>query len=187
MKDDLSSNTGNPSNDGVRFFVVSPMKYGVMVFFTLGFYWVYCFYQNWKVYGAKTGERVSPFWRSAFAIFFIYPLLKRANDHISESGKSYHWSIPWLTLGYYSISVLWLVASFALSGQLWTSYFTGLALQVAWLFVLVPMQKGINFSAGDEAGEANSRFTPANWLWMLLGVTLAAAELFALIALSTVA
>jgi len=51
--------------------------------------------------------------------------------------------------------------------------------------VLVFMQKGINASAGDESGKANSRFTLANWLWILLGVSITAAQLFALIALSS--
>lgn len=100
---DLAEANGNQ----VPFFVVSPMKFGVMTFFTLGFYWVYCFYQSWSLHREKTGERVSPLWRSAFAVFFIYPLLRRANDHIRDSGKTYPWSILGLTLGYYGFCVVW--------------------------------------------------------------------------------
>ncbi|ANI05711.1 hypothetical protein A210_24675 [Pseudomonas putida SJTE-1] len=177
---DLAEANGNQ----VPFFVVSPMKFGVMTFFTLGFYWVYCFYQSWSLHREKTGERVSPFWRSAFAVFFIYPLLRRVNDHIRDSGKTYPWSILGLTLGYYGFCVVWVAASVVLEGQLWPAYFAGLAIQAAWLIILVFMQKGINFSAGDKEGKANSRFTLANWLWMLLGIALMAAQLFALIALS---
>nr|WP_256212463.1 hypothetical protein [Pseudomonas sp. NBRC 111118] len=177
---DLAEANGNQ----VPFFVVSPIKFGVMNFFTLGFYWVYCFYQSWSLHREKTGERVSPFWRSAFAVFFIYPLLRRVNDHIRDSGKTYPWSILGLTLGYYGFCVVWVVASVVLEDQLWPAYFAGLAIQAAWLIILVFMQKGINFCAGDKEGKANSRFTLANWLWMLLGIALMAAQLFALIALS---
>lgn len=177
---DLAEANGNQ----VPFFVVSPMKFGVMNFFTLGFYWVYCFYQSWSLHREKTGERVSPFWRSAFAVFFIYPLLRRVNDHIRDSGKTYPWSILGLTLGYYGFCVVWVVASVVLEDQLWPAYFAGLSIQAAWLIILVFMQKGINFCAGDKEGKTNSRFTLANWLWMLLGIALMAAQLFALIALS---
>ena len=185
MSDIHSSDLTDAQGKQLPFFVVSPMKFGVMTFFTLGFYWLYCFYQSWALHRARTGEKVSPFWRSAFAVFFIYPLLRRANDHIRDSGRRYPWSILGLTLGYYGIGVVWVVASIALEGQLWAAYFAGVVVQATWLIVLVFMQKGINASAGDESGKANSRFTLANWLWMLLGVSITAAQLFALIALSS--
>ncbi|NOM77104.1 hypothetical protein G9Q04_28820, partial [Klebsiella pneumoniae] len=70
---------------------------------------------------------------------------------------------------------------------LWAADFAGVVIQAAWLVILVPMQKGANFSAGDEAGGANSRFTLANWLWMLLAAVITAAQLFALITLSSMA
>ncbi|MEB3435808.1 hypothetical protein U8291_02050 [Pseudomonas sp. A2] len=184
MSDAYHGDLAEANGNQVPFFVVSPMKFGVMTFFTLGFYWVYCFYQSWSLHREKTGERVSPFWRSAFAVFFIYPLLRRVNDHIRDSGKTYPWSILGLTLGYYGFCVVWVAASVVLEGQLWPAYFAGLAVQAAWLIILVFMQKGINFGAGDKEGKANSRFTLANWLWMLLGIALMAAQLFALITLS---
>ncbi|MBA6110300.1 hypothetical protein H4C48_08045 [Pseudomonas asiatica] len=182
-KNDLTDFEGKQ----LPFFVVSPLKFGVMTFFTLGFYWLYCFYQSWKLYGVRTGEKVSPFWRSAFAVFFIYPLLRRVNDHIRESGRTYPWSILGLTLGYYGMCAAWVAASVILDDQLWAAYFAGVVIQAAWLVILVPMQKGANFSAGDEAGVANSRFTLANWLWMLLAAVITAAQLFALITLSSMA
>ena len=187
MSDVHSNDLTDAQGDQVPFFVVSPMKFAVMSFFTMGFYWLYCFYQSWKLYGARTGEKVSPFWRSVFAMFFIYPLLRRVDDYIRDSGRSYPWSILVLTLGYYGMGVVWVVASIVLENHPWEAYFVGLVSHAAWLIVLVPMQKGTNFSAGDKEGAANSRFTLANWLWMLLGVSLTTAQLFALIALSSMA
>ncbi|MDM3887556.1 hypothetical protein QSV36_18440 [Pseudomonas sp. BCRC 81390] len=185
MNDVNSNDLTAVQRDQLPFFVVSPMKFGVMTFFTMGFYWLYCFYQSWKLYGARTGEKVSPFWRSFFALFFIYPLLRRVNDHIRDSDRSYSWSILALTLGYYGMCVVWVVTSIVLENRLWEAYFAGLVSHAAWLIVLVPMQKGTNFSAGDKEGLANSRFTLANWLWMLLFIALGTAQLFALIALSS--
>ncbi|MEN5036689.1 hypothetical protein [Pseudomonas sp. TWI929] len=185
MSDVHNNDLTDAGGNQVPFFIVSPMKFGVMTFFTLGWYWLYCFYQSWKLHRARTGEKVSPFWRSAFAVFFIYPILRRANDHIRDSGRSYPWSILGLTLGYYGMGVAWVVASVVLESQPWEAFFAGVVFHAAWLIVMVPMQKGTNFSAGDEAGVANSRFTLANWIWMLLGVSLTAAQLFALIAVSS--
>jgi len=185
LMSDVHKNDLTGSEDKqLPFFVVSPVKFGVMTFFTLGFYWLYCFYQSWKLHGARTGEKVSPFWRSAFAVFFIYPLLRRVNDHIRESGRTYPWSIMGLTLGYYGMCAASVAASVILDDQSWAAYFAGVVIQAAWLFILMPMQKGVNFSSWDEAGVANSRFTLSNWLWMLLVAAITAAQLFALIILS---
>lgn len=184
MSDARDNELPDAKGHEVPFYVVSPMKYGVMTFFTFGFYWLYCFYQSWKLHSAKTGEQVSPFWRSAFAVFFIYPLLRRVNDQIRDSGRTYPWSILGLTLGYYGMTIAWLVASVALDDQWLAAYVAGAVIQLAWLIILVPMQKGINFSAGDPGGVGNSRFTLANWLWMLLGIAIAVMQLFALVSLS---
>lgn len=160
------------------FFVVAPMKLFVMTFFTLGFYWAYCFYQNWKLHRSRTGENVSPFWRAAFAIFFIYPLLNRVDGCIRDSGRVYSWSIPTLVWGSYALVVVSITASVVLLEQVVASYIAGLAFHLTMLAILVSMQKGINFSAGDSHGAANRSFTMANWLWLLPGAALKLAELY---------
>ncbi|MCO7515934.1 hypothetical protein NJF44_17915 [Pseudomonas guariconensis] len=170
----------NVKTDGAPFFVVSPVKLGVMTFFTFGLYWWYCFYQSWRLHKVRTGERVIPILRSAFGIFFIYPLLSRANDFIRESGGSYPWSILRLTLTYYALSIMTAVAGFFLDGHLATVLAVELILQIAWISIMVAMQKGINFSAGDASGESNSRFTLANWLWMIPGCVMELVKLYAL-------
>lgn len=176
---------GEGEDSEIPFFVVSPIKLSVMAFCTMGFYWLYCFYQSWKLHRGKTGEKVSPFWRTFFAIFFVYPLLRRVNDRIHESGKSCAWSILGLTLGYYGICLVGIVVSVALADQLWPSYVVGLLFQLVWLVWMLSVQKGINLSAGDEVGDSNSRFTAANWIWALLCTAIRLAQLFALIELSS--
>ncbi|MFK0313282.1 hypothetical protein ACIQUF_18880 [Pseudomonas sp. NPDC090233] len=185
MVDVLDSSTGKVSEGKMPFFVVSPMKFAVMTFFVMGFYWLYCFYCSWKQHREATGEEISPFWRSFFAIFFIYPLLKRADDRIRDSGLTYHWNILGLTLGYYGLCVVGIVISVVLADQLWPAYIAGFVFQLALLLILVPMQKGINFSAGDEAGVGNSRFTGANWVWISLCTAFRMMQFVALVELSS--
>lgn len=185
MVDVLDSSAGKAQDLEMPFFVVSPMKLGVMTFFTVGFYWLYCFYQSWRLHRGRTGENVSPFWRSFFGIFFIYPLLRRVDEHIRLSGKSCAWSVLSLTLGYYGICLLGLVVSVVLVDQLWPSYVVGFIFQLVWVAWMMSVQKGINLAAGDVAGESNGHFTASNWVWILICTAIRVAQLFALIELSS--
>ena len=45
----------------------------------------------------------------------------------------------------------------------------GTALVLITPLVLVRGQKAINFACGDPDGSGNSRYTLANWVWMILG------------------
>lgn len=186
MKDIQSSTQSDTQDNQPAFFVVSPMKLGVMSFFTLGFYWVYCFYQNWKLYKLKTGDKVIPLLRAGFAVFFIYAFLKRVEGAIRDSGKAYSWSIVGLTLGYYAILVVGLIASIVLTEHLFATYVVGQVLQLAWLLVLLPMQRGANFCIGDEAGVTNSEFSWANWLWLLSGAAFKLFQLWAVFMVATI-
>ncbi|WP_176508215.1 MULTISPECIES: hypothetical protein [Pseudomonas] len=176
VSDDVS---GVRFND-VPFFVVSPFKLVVMTFFTLGLYWWYCFYQSWRLHKVRTGEPVMPIWRSAFGMFFIYPLLKRVDDVIRASGKEYHWSILRLTLSYYCLMIAAFAGTFLLEGLPWIALVAAVALQALSLYLLAVMQKGINFSAGDVAGKSNSNFSWVNRFWMYLGLALELSRIYSL-------
>ncbi|MFV3287381.1 hypothetical protein ACNFBR_01440 [Pseudomonas sp. NY11955] len=184
MSDFVNGVAANSSAEQPPFFVVSPGKVAVMGFFTFGIYWLYCFYQNWKLHQARTGEQVSPFWRCFFAIFFIYPLLRRVNDCIRVSGRSSDWSILGLTLVHYALAVAGVVVNAMLEGRPAAVLLASLVLQAAWVMLFIAMQNGINLSAGDMTGQSNSRLTLANWLWMLPGIGLQLMMVFALVAIA---
>lgn len=177
----VSGGVSDSKPDEAPFFVVSPFKLVVMTFFTLGLYWWYCFYQNWRLHKVRTGEPVMPFWRSAFGMFFIYPLLKRVDDVVRATGREYHWSILNLTLSYYALMVAVFAMTFMLEGQPWIALVVAVGLQVLSLYLLAVMQKGINFSAGDVTGKSNSNFSFANRFWMYLGLALELSKIYALV------
>lgn len=186
MGDFANGLTADSEAEQAPFFVVSPLKLGVMSFATFGVYWLYCFYQSWKLHKAKTGEQISPFWRVFFACFFIYSLLRRVNYRIVEVGKSCGWSILGITLTYYALAVATVVVSFMLDGRPVASLLASLGLEVATVALFIAMQNGINLSAGDVSGQSNSRFTLSNWLWMLPGIALRLMMLFAMIEVTMV-
>ena len=179
----MSSNeTSTESNAVVKeqapFYVVSEKKLALMTFFTFGLYWWYCFYHHWRLHGIRTERMVFPVMRTAFGIFFIYPLLSRVNQHIRESGGSHSWSILTLTLLYYGMLVPAFVSSFLIDDSLAIALVVELILMFAWLYILMVMQRGINVSAGDTAGKSNSQFSVANVLWMVPGVVVEIAKVF---------
>ncbi|MFJ4065361.1 hypothetical protein ACIPW4_08710 [Pseudomonas sp. NPDC089996] len=171
--------SGSGSNEA-PFFVVSPSKLVVMTLFTLGLYWWYCFYQSWRLHKVRTGEPVIPMLRSAFGMFYIYPLLKRVDDVTRSSGKEYPWSILKLTLSYYALMIAAFVGSFILEGLPWVALVVVIALQALSLYLLAVMQKGINFSAGDVTGKSNSKFSFANRFWMYLGFAMELSRIYVL-------
>lgn len=160
------------------FFVVSPAKLGFMTFLTFGLYWWYCFYHNWRLHKLKTGEQISPFLRVTFGLFFIYPLLSRVDECIRGSGKTYPWSILGLTILYYSMMVPSILAAIYMEDYIRAMIVLELVLGLAWVYILIRMQRAINFSAGDPAGAANNRVSLVNRLWMLPGLFAEVSKLY---------
>ncbi|WP_043198310.1 hypothetical protein [Pseudomonas putida] len=184
MSDFANGVTADNKAEQPPFFVVSSGKLAVVGFFTFGIYWLYCFYQNWKLHKARTGEEVSPFWRCFFAFLFIYPLLRRVNDCIRESGKASEWSILGLTLAQYALAVAGVAVNAMLEGRPAAVLLASFVCQAAWVMLFIAMQNGINLSAGDVSGQSNNRLTLANWLWMLPGIGLQLMMVFALVVIA---
>ncbi|MDM4770807.1 DUF4339 domain-containing protein [Solimonas sp. SE-A11] len=67
-------------------FAVAPRKLLVMSLCTLTFYNLYWFYQQWWRVRRRDGSDIRPFWRTAFAIFYVYPLFKRIRAEAQEAG-----------------------------------------------------------------------------------------------------
>ncbi len=57
--------------------IVSPSKFIVLSILSFGFYELIWIYRNWKFFKEKEKLDISPFWRTVFAIFFIYSLFKK--------------------------------------------------------------------------------------------------------------
>ncbi len=154
-----------------RFFVVSPKKLAIMTLFTFGLYWWFCFHRSWVLHRQASGERVLPLVRALFPIIFLYPLMRRIDGRIRQSGRRYRWSPLILTLLY----IVSMVSLVLLDQGAWRRFFpfaTMILLTSYAIFigVIVCIQCAINFSEGDEQGLANARLTLVNWLWMMFGL-----------------
>lgn len=87
-------------SSGVVLFPVSELKFVVMFFATLGLYPVYWSYRNWQYIKGARGLKISPFWRSLFSIFFIFPLMKAIRSEATDRGFPATFSPGSLSLTY---------------------------------------------------------------------------------------
>lgn len=62
------------------FYHTSPWQAALLDFFTLGLYSIYWFYKHWRMIQISTGEKLSPFLRAIFQIFFVFSLFKRIHN-----------------------------------------------------------------------------------------------------------
>ncbi|MFP4473101.1 MAG: hypothetical protein ACLFPX_04415 [Candidatus Omnitrophota bacterium] len=98
-----------------------------MTVLTYGFYPLYWFYRNWQTIKQNSGERISPFWRAFFAIFFCYPLFKRIQQNAKAPGSR-------ITVGAGPLAIAY-IASMVLGGE--APFFISLGLLILSALVLV--------------------------------------------------
>lgn len=102
------------------FFPVSRLKLLVMYVVTFGLYEIFWFYKNWQLFKAKTGDDISPFWRTVFRVFFFYELLDKIQEKACSRGVRADFSPFLLTVVWIGLVVCsrlpdpyWLVCFFS--------------------------------------------------------------------------
>ena len=142
------------------YFPVSMTKFVVMNFCTLGMYQFYWFYENWKFIREREQSEVSPFWRTAFAFIYCYPLFEKIRSNAASLKIGRPFSVPFLATG-------WILSS--LLGVLPDPY--AMAAFLSFLF-LIPVQQTANHINESlvPGHDRNDRFT----VWNKIAVVIAA-------------
>lgn len=156
----------------MSFYVVSPAKFMVLYYVTVGIYPLYWYYRNWNQWRITSGERVLPAIRAVFPIFFVAGLLDRVHGRMKAQGIRSEWNPRMHATGIVILMVLTTVLQQLAShgvGHPW--------LHLVWLATLVPMadvlcnaQRQINIACGDPDGTSNAIFTLANIAWAVIGL-----------------
>lgn len=68
------------------YFEVATTKFVVMSIVTFGIYDLYWVYQQWQCERARTGEDLSPFWRTFFTPIWTFSLFRRISRVSEETG-----------------------------------------------------------------------------------------------------
>lgn len=161
--------------DDQKFYIVSPKKFWILFISTLGLYGIYWFYKNWSLYRDSTESKLWPLPRAIFSIFFTHSLFRNINDELEEKeGLDSKWNHASLATTYVVITLFERLADkFVEStfGEIASVLLTLLAVPLtAW--VIYQAQLKINLVCDSVNGEDNATFTPANFVWIILGALL---------------
>ncbi|NNJ17913.1 hypothetical protein CSV86_023405 [Pseudomonas putida CSV86] len=178
----VTSVTAEEEPRKAMFYVVSVNKLIYMTMLTTGLYILYWFYRNWATYRDATGERLIPLLRSIIPVIFVWPLLRRIDNRLMQSGCKYEWSPKFLSSSMWLILVVSVGASFVnpepteqlktiANLHLLTLVLTVLQL-LAVLWVLCQIQRVVNVVEDDPEGESNAHFSAANNCWIGLGIAI---------------
>lgn len=139
--------TGTQDSPTIEYFAISPKRLALFSILTLGIYEIYWFYKNWEAVKKFEGQKIYPFWRAIFAVFFCYSLFKKVLESAKSNAYQNSYSPGWLATAY----ILLLIIGNGLSRI--ESYDIGLNL--IWLIItiatfipLLAVQKAINFNNG---------------------------------------
>lgn len=166
------------------FYVVSKRKFLILNIATSGWYFIYWFYRNWKLYRNVTGEKVLPLLRTILGMFFVYSLFMKIDRRMRAPGRNYQWYPRSLALGFIlswcaSGALLWIP-------QVYLSFLLSCLCLFFYTFFLLQVQGAINFSENDSDGVSNSALTFANGAWIALGLGLWSLALFSVYLLSQI-
>ncbi|MCH8617911.1 hypothetical protein [Undibacterium sp. TS12] len=160
------------------FYVVSRKKLAILYIATLGMYSVYWFYKNWSNYKNRMSDKfdddrsIWPVPRGIFAIFFTHALFREVKAYGDDNATVSEWNNE----SQATKLVLTMIVSNVLDRLSYRSIGSPYT-DIASILILAPLlaqllsaQQMINASCGDPNGESNSRFTVANYAWIVLGL-----------------
>lgn len=141
--------------DRSTFYYMSVPKLAVLSIVTFGFYDLFWFYKNWT-YAKEHGQRkVLPAARAIFSPFFFYGLIREMGKAGAVQGLPCRLSAVWLTIGYFVLAAL------------------GRVNMIFGFLAFIPLllvQKYVNSLNTTSPTPINSKFTVANWIFIILGV-----------------
>ena len=156
------------------FYVVSRGKFLTLFVLTFGLYQLFWAYQNWRQFKQATQQPMWPMARAFFAIFWTHALYREADAWIKQNGRSHGWRHAELATWF----VLLAIASKVLDALVRKNIgaplldFINLALIPLQAVVTFEGQRGLNVAGGDPQGQSNARFTPINYVFIVIGVVL---------------
>lgn len=152
------------------FFPVSLVKLGVLSICTVGLYEIYWFYRNWVLIRARERSSIRPLPRAFFSLIFCYPCFARIGAHGSAVGIAPPLSAGLLAAGWIATTVAW-----KLPAPFWP-------ITLGAVVFLFPVQSYVNRlnNVVVPGHDPNIRFTPWNWVAVMIGSSLLALAIMAI-------
>ena len=148
-----------------QYYPVSIAKYLFLDVVTLGFYGIFWRWKCWRWAKTHGGQDIAPFWRTLFAVIWLYPLFEQVNARLEKR------RLPgWLGI---SAAVFYVAFSFgAAIVNRWPGAPKWLQIVALFSFVCVlPVALAVTRLNGENSAvlRANSRFSWHTWLTIVIG------------------
>jgi len=160
--------------DQSEFYIVSPRKFLILFFSTLGLYSIYWFYKHWALYKVSNNEDMWPVMRALFSIFFTHSLFELFDVRVREKDPEYKWFPSGLATGYVILSIIETVTERMSAKEIGTPIVDIIGF-IAFPIIGIILHKAqvvANIGCGDPQGESNDNLTPANFVWIAIGALL---------------
>tara|TARA_R110000764_G_scaffold239212_1_gene337832 strand:+ start:1151 stop:1723 length:573 start_codon:yes stop_codon:yes gene_type:complete len=162
-------------NQKCELYVVSPKKFTILFFCTMGLYSLYWSYKNWSLYNSSTNANIWPFARAFFDIFFIHSLCNKLLTCVgSMPTTKEHSNIELQATRYVILTVVGRIFDQVSTKGVGMpySYFVSILVLPFTFQALLTIQIRINQHMGDELGHSNTSLTWVSYIWIVLGVLL---------------
>lgn len=154
MNSSVLQDTGNPP-----FFSVSLRKFIVMSVCTLTMYQFYWFYKQWQLIRLRERSNISPVARTLFTFFYCYSCFERIRAYDSTSPNAQNVAAAPLAAAWIVSSLMWYMPE--------PAFLLGMLSPLALLPVQAEANRANAFAA--PLHDRNARFTPVNWVAIVIG------------------
>jgi len=144
------------------YFTASTFKLSIMSVGTFGLYELYWFYRNWALIKARTGQGISPVWRSAFAPIWAYSCFRHIKNSAKDNKFTESLSIGVLAVIFFILQALW-----RLPDPLWLVSFLTFVPIIPVNSVAININKKLTPSL-----EENNKLSASNLTGLAIGVAI---------------
>lgn len=179
--------TTDEQTTDVPFYVVGNKKAWILFISTVGMYQIYWFYKHWRNIKDTEGSTIWPVPRAIFSYFFCHSLFRKIKEaHSMKASFISDWA-PNTAATIYIIFTLFSSGTDRAAEKLSPSsggilLILGIVASLIAIMAMMSAQKHVNDIAANSNIDLNENLTPANYIWIVIGILLWALVLFGIAA-----
>jgi hypothetical protein len=160
--------------DTPQFYVVAPTKFLMLFFATFSAYSLYWFWRHWTLQKRRYTLDIWPIPRAIFQIFFAHSLNREIDFRLKRVDPRYRWSPGAHATVFVIFSIVGSVLDRLSANSIGSPYVDVLSILTLLpaAYAMLQAQKAANAACGDPKGATNARLTPANYVWLIIGLVL---------------